>query len=79
MRVELERTFLTTVEGRAVIIQQPENSEVDAMSLKEAIVAFIEDEGGRILGTITELPNRAVCTGWVSGRLYVLMATPAAD
>lgn len=79
MRVELERTFLTTAEGRAVIIQQPEKSRVDATSLKEAIIAFIDDEGGRLLGTITELPNRAVCTGWVSGRLYVLMATPAAD
>jgi len=79
MRVELERTFLTTTEGRAVIVQLPEKSEVDATSLREAMVAFIEDESGRLLGTITELPNRAVCTGWVSGRLYVLMASPAAD
>jgi len=79
MHICLERTFLTTAEGRAVIFQQPEKSEVDATSLREAMVAFIDDEHGRILGTITELPNRAVCTGWVGGRLYVLMATPAAD
>ena len=79
MRVQLERTFLTTPEGRAVIFQHAEKFERDATSLREAMLAFIDDDKGRLLGTITEMENRAVCTAWAEGRLYVLMATPAAD
>ena len=79
MRVQLERTFLTTPEGRAVVFQHPEKFEVDATTLREAMISFIADHDGRLLGTITELENRAVCTAWSAGRLYVLMASPAAD
>lgn len=79
MHVELERTFLTTAAGRAIVFQTAEKFTAEASSLREAMIAFIEESGGRILGTITELPNRAVCTAWASGRLYVLTATAAPD
>ncbi len=74
MRVVVERTFLTTAEGRRVVPQIPCRSTVNAGSLRNALLEFVTREEGRILGSVTESDHRAVCTGWVSGRLYLLVA-----
>ncbi len=79
MRVVLERTFLTTAEGRRVVPQIPTRHTVDAASLRSAVLEFIARENGRVLGTVTETDHRAVCTGWVSGRLYLVVAEPVGD
>ena len=76
VRVALERTYLTTAEGHRVIAQMPTRCTVDATSLRNAILEFVTHENGRVLGSVTENDHRAVCTGWVSGRLYLLVAEP---
>ncbi len=79
MRIAVERTFLTTAEGRRVITQTTSRQMVEALSLRNALVDFITREDGRMLGTVTESEHRAVCTGWASGRLYLLVAEAAAE
>lgn len=79
VRVTIERTFLTSSEGTRLISPEMRRFDVDAAGLREAILEFISREDGRVLGTITEFPQRAVCTGWTGGRLYVVEAKPAAD
>jgi hypothetical protein len=79
VRVNIERTFLTSPEGTRLISPEMRKFVVEALGLREAILEFISREEGRVLGTITESPQRAVCTGWTGGRLYVIEAQPAAD
>ena len=79
VRIAIERTFLTSPEGTRLISPEMRRFEVEATGLREAILEFISREDGRVLGTITESPQRAVCTGWTGGRLYVIEAQPAAD
>ena len=79
MRVWLERTYLTTGEGRRLHSPETQRFIVEGGSLRSGILEFISREDGRVLGTITEIDQRAVCTGWTSGRLYILVAEPAAD
>ncbi|HEX9162531.1 MAG TPA: hypothetical protein VF980_12565 [Thermoanaerobaculia bacterium] len=79
MRVVLERTFLTTASGTRVIDARPEYVTVEANSLPAAIIAFVEQDHGRVLGTISEVTNqRAVATAW-KNRLYILSAEPARE
>ena len=79
VRVSVERTFLTTNEGRRLVSPETQRFIVEATSLRNAILEFITREDGRVLGTITEVDERAVCTGWTSGRLYIMVVEPAAD
>lgn len=79
VRVNIERTFLTSPEGTRLISPEMRQFVVEATGLRDAILEFISREGGRVLGSITETPERAVCTGWTSGRLYVIEAQPAPD
>ncbi|HUP50708.1 MAG TPA: hypothetical protein VNA04_18180 [Thermoanaerobaculia bacterium] len=78
MRIRVERTFLTTQSGTRVIVAQPESSVMDADSLSGALLAFIEQDGARLLGTIAEKEHRAVATAW-KNRVYILSAEPAPD
>jgi len=79
VRVTIERTFLTSPEGARLISPEMRRFAVEAVGLREAILEFITREDGRVLGTITETPQRAVGTGWTGGRLYVIEAQPAPD
>ena len=79
MKLLIERTFLTTRDGTRVLAPETHRFNVESASLREALLEFVTREDGRILGTITETAQRAVCTGWTSGRLYVLVAEPVAD
>ena len=79
VRVAIERTFLTTPEGRRLLSPETQRFVVIAPSLRNAILEFITREDGRVLGTITEVDERAVCTGWTGGRLYIMVVEPAAD
>lgn len=78
MRVRVERTFLTTATGTRLIEARPESFTVEAETLKDALVDFIAQDGGRLLGTVTEKPDRAVATAW-KNRVYLLCAEPAPD
>lgn len=79
MKLHIERTFLTTREGTRLLVPESHRFTVESASFREAILEFVTGEDGRILGTITENGDRAVCTGWTSGRLYVLVAQAVAD
>lgn len=80
MRVRIERSFITTATGTRVLNPRQEASVVEADTLRAAIVTFIGEENGRLLGTVSEFDHiRAVATGWLDGRLYVLAAEPAPD
>lgn len=78
MRVKIEKTFVTTASGTRVIESQPDISIIEAESLTAAVIAFIENDGGRLLGTPTEKENRVVATAW-KNRVYLVCAEPAAD
>lgn len=78
MRVRVERTFVTTASGTRVIEAEPESIVVDAISLSQALLDFIENDGARLLGTIAATDTRAVATVW-RNRMYMLSAEPAAD
>lgn len=79
MRIAVERTFLTTAEGRCVIPQISSRFTVESLSLRNAILDFITREDGRMLGSINENDHRAVCTAWTCGRLYLLVAEIIGD
>ncbi|HEU4523302.1 MAG TPA: hypothetical protein VFT12_14935 [Thermoanaerobaculia bacterium] len=78
MRVRIEKTFVTTASGTRVVETQPESFEVEAQSLADAVVEFIQNDGGRLLGTPTEKENRVVATAW-KNRVYLVCAEPAPD
>lgn len=79
VRISIEKTFLTTAEGMRVIQPHAQHFVVDEPTLREALLQIIKKDDGRMMGTITEIENRAVCTGWTAGKLYVLVAESAGD
>ena len=79
VRISIEKTFLTTAEGLRVINPNAQHFVVDEISLSAALLHIIKNDDGRMMGTITEIENRAVCTGWTAGKLYVLVAERAGD
>lgn len=79
MRIQLERTYLTTTAGRHVVVLQPQYYVVEADSLRTALLEFVSRENGRVLGSITESETKALCTAWASSRAYLLVAEPAPD
>jgi hypothetical protein len=57
---------------------RPQSFVVDAESLSSALVRFVTEDRGRLLGTITETEHRAVATAWKNG-VYLVCAEPAPD
>ena len=78
LHIRIERTYLTTQSGTRVIDAKPELVTVESESLKDAILAFIHEDGGRLLGTVSESDGRAVATAW-KNRVYLLSAQVAPD
>lgn len=76
MRVTIERTDVTSAGGRPSVFSSAERFNVEAASLSNALVVFLEQRDGRILGTVTENENRAVCTAWLDERVVLLIAEP---
>ena len=81
---EVERLYLTDDEGRPEQTLEP-SVLVTAVSAKEAALAFMRNEGARLLGVPCEAPGD-LCTaaGWLAGRLYVITVwqlghTPSRD
>lgn len=75
MRVQLERTFLTTPAGVHIPESDPEVVVVESPTVLSAIVEFIADDHARLLGSIAETGERATATVW-KGRVYLLAGTP---
>ena len=71
-RYEVERLYLTDEHGRPAQTLEP-SVLVTAATAKEAAVAFMRDEGARLLGVPCEAAGD-LCTaaGWHDGRLYVI-------
>lgn len=78
MRVRLERTTLTTASGTRVVEVEPEYVVIEAESLATALLTFIADDHGQLLGSIREEAYRAVATVW-KNRVYLLAAEQAPD
>lgn len=76
MRVTIERTDVTSAGGRPSVFGTAERFNVEAPSLAVALVGFLEQRSGRILGTVTETEHRAVCTAWLDERVVLLIAEP---
>jgi len=72
MRYEIKRLYLTDTEGHPR--QSVESAGlVDAESAKEAAVAFVRQEGARLLGPVCDAPgDQCTATAWNGGRLYVI-------
>jgi hypothetical protein len=69
---EVERLYLTDDQGRPAQTLEP-SVLVTAASAKEAVLAFMRDEGARLLGAPCEASGD-LCTaaGWRAGRLYTI-------
>ena len=71
---EIERIFLT--DENAQPAQTPDAlAYVQAESAMNAILAFVEREGARLLGSVCDSPgDQCTATAWRGGRLYVMTA-----
>jgi hypothetical protein len=69
---EVERVYLTEADGRpAQTIEAPVLT--NGASAKEAALAFVANEGARLLGPPSEVPgDLCTATAWKGGRLYVI-------
>ena len=74
LNVGVEMTELLTPAGGASRLNLGRKKVVKAESLRAALLRVLGEEGGRILGTITESERRAVCTGWIEERLFLVVA-----
>jgi hypothetical protein len=74
---EVERLYLTDDQGRPEQTLEP-SVMVTAACAKEAVLAFMRNEGARLLGAPCEASGGDLCTaaGWQAGRLYVLTVWP---
>lgn len=79
MLFDLERTWLTDERGKSRVTPDVERYPREAPSPRQAILDFVDADGARILGTITEHAGGAAAIAWREGRLYSLMADPVAD
>jgi hypothetical protein len=80
MRVAIEKTFLTTTHGTRILLPKPTCSIVEATNLHDAVIAFIEADRGRLLGSVIQVTEtRAIATAWVNDQVYLIAAEPAAD
>jgi hypothetical protein len=79
MLFDLERVYLTDANGKSRVTPDPEDYRREATSPRDAIVSFVEAEGARVLGSITEHAGGAAAVAWRDGRLYSLHVDPVAD
>lgn len=78
MRYNVERTFLTTADGRRTVAE-PDRFVVQAESLSSALESVVHRTNSTIYGCITETAHRAVCTGSSNGRLCLFVAEPESE
>jgi hypothetical protein len=72
LHYEVERVYLTEENGRPAQTVEPPVL-VNASSAKEAALAFVNKEGARLLGPLSEVPgDLCTATAWKGGRLYVI-------
>ena len=71
---EIERIFLT--DENAQPAQMPDAmAYIQADSAMNAVLAFVEREGARLLGSVCDSPgDQCTATAWRGGRLYVMTA-----
>lgn len=71
---EIERIYLT--DENAQPAQMPDAmAYVQADSAMNAVLAFVEREGARLLGSVCDSPgDQCTATAWRGGRLYVMTA-----
>ena len=71
---EIERVYLT--DENAQPAQMPEAiAQIEADSAMNAVLAFVERDGARLLGSVCDTPlDQCTATAWRGGRMYVMTA-----
>ena len=80
MYYRVERTFLTSLSGLSEQTLDPRPYLSPGNTSSEAALAFIEQEGARILGSVSSLRgDKSLATARVDGRLYVIFVQRGAE
>jgi hypothetical protein len=77
---KVDRTYLTTADGESEQQHDKTPYFVAAADASSAASAFVSNESGRILGTVSAFTgDKATATAWVDGRLYIVFVQRAAE
>jgi len=80
MYYRVERTFLTTAQGESEQSLDPRPYLSPGSTSSEAALAFIEQDGAELLGSISGLRgDKSLATARVEGRLYVIFVQRGAE
>jgi hypothetical protein len=77
---KVERIYLTNAAGESD--QQTDNAPyfVSAADAPAAAASFVNDENGRLLGTVSAFSgDKAAATAWREGRLYTIFVQRGAE
>ncbi|MEK6375411.1 MAG: hypothetical protein AABO58_22265 [Acidobacteriota bacterium] len=80
MYYKVDRTYLTSVEGESEQQHDKTPYFVAARDAPAAAAAFVTNEAGRLLGTVSSFAgDKATATAWIDGRLYIVFVQRGAE
>lgn len=80
MYYRVERTFLTNAQGESEQALDPRPYLSCGATSSEASLAFIQQDGADLLGSISSLPgDKSLATARARGRLYVIFVQRGAE
>ena len=80
MYYKVDRTYLTTAEGESEQQHDKTPYFVAAGSASAAASAFVTNESGRLLGSVSSFAgDKATATAWIDGRLYIIFVQRGAE
>ena len=80
MYYKIDRTYLTTVDGESEQQHDKTPYFVAAGNAPAAAAAFVTNESGRLLGTVSSFAgDKATATAWIDGRLYIIFVQRGAE
>lgn len=82
MRFRVEQIYLTDQQGRVIPSngRHPQYHVVEAATVDELIMAFVQEQGGTIVGDVLKFPGfQAVATVRNEQSVYTLQVLPSTD
>jgi len=77
---KVDRTYLTTADGESEQQHDKTPYFVAARDAPAAAAAFVTNEAGRLLGTVSAFSgDKATATAWIDGRLYIIFVQRGAE
>lgn len=75
IQYQVRRTYIRGTAGDSTIRRDKSPHHVTGDSARSAALSFINDDGARLLGVISDLPeeDEATACAWREGRVYVIL------